>query len=377
MLTSIVLIILGFLAVLGGGEVLVRGAVHLAKMLGVSALLISLTIVALGTSAPEFAITLKSTTQGVPDMAVGNILGSCIFNVLFVLGLCAVIAPLKVRRRMLFFDLPMMIAGAVMLYVFATNDGVISCAEGGIMFGTLAVFLAGRVMLDRFVERRQTARMLQSNKGIAGESVVVYAQGEEAEKDRFTFMRLLTDLAFIAAGLGLLIGGAEALVDGSVSICKMFGVSELLIGLTVLAIGSSLPEIVVSVIATTKGENDVAVGNIVGSNTMNILCVLALTAVFSGTGVPVSADAQAYDLPIVLILSLACVPIFASSLFISRPEGVFFLTAYVAYSVFLYFKTVGSPMLDKIGLGMGIGLAVLLAAAMLIEKWLEWRGKEC
>ncbi|MDO4550993.1 MAG: calcium/sodium antiporter [Planctomycetia bacterium] len=367
LIQSLGLILIGFFAALGGGEILVRGAVHFAKMLRVSALLISLTIVALGTSAPELAITMQSVRGGMYEMALGNILGSCLFNIMFILGICAVIAPLEIRKRMLAFDLPMMVIAALLLYFYATNDGNVSRQEGSIMLFLLAIFLTGRFFFDRFAERRQLARLIQSNKGIAGESVVTY---ENTSGEKFSLKNLLLDIIFIAAGLGLLVLGADWLVKGSVEICKIFGVSELVIGLTVLAIGSSLPEIMVSVMATIKGEKDVAVGNIVGSNTMNILCVLALTVIIMN-GIPVSQNVQMYDLRLVVLISLVCVPIFVSSRFISRGEGVFFLVCYVAYSLFLYYKETQSPYLEQISWILGISLAVLLGMALGVEAWLR------
>ena len=365
------LILAGFLTVLGGGEILVRGAVHLAKMLRVSALLISTTIVALGTAAPELAINIQAVREGLPDIAVGNILGSCIFNVLLILGLCAIIAPLKIRTRMLAFDLPMMVFAAVLLSIFVAYGGGISRQNGMLMFVLLVIFVVGRVVLDRFLERRQAGRMLQSNKGAAGEAVVTY---EHTESENFSFRRLGVDLAFIGGGLILLTFGSQWLVDCSISICQALGISELLIGLTVLAIGSSSPEIVVSIVATLKGEMDVAVGNIVGSNTMNILCVLALTAVYAGF-IPVSPDARTYDLIITLAVTLVCVPIFASSMTISRSEGIFFLAGCLAYCVFLYFKTVESPYLTAVCWTLGIIMAAFFVWALAVEAW-EGRKSE-
>jgi cation:H+ antiporter len=302
----------GVLLLAVGANALVRGAVGIAARFGVPSLVIGLTVVAFGTSSPEVLVSLQASIAGDPEIALGNVVGSNIFNVLFILGLSATITPLVVSERLVRRDVPVMIGVSLLVYLMAMN-GRIGAAEG-------AVLLAGIVLYVAVLVRRV--------KG-AGEVI------EEADVQVAPAARWWVDPAFVVVGLALQVVGARWLVNGAISIATSLGVSELVIGLTIVAAGTSLPEVATSVAASMRGQRDIAVGNVVGSNIFNLLLVLGVAGVVAPSGLEVPAGALSFDLPIMMAVALACLPIFVIGYSIRRWEGVVFLGYYVAYTVFL------------------------------------------
>ena len=309
-LLTLTLFILGLAALLVGAEFLVRGASRLASLFGIPPLIIGLTVVAFGTSSPELAVGILSASQGQADIAVGNVVGSNICNVLLILGLSAAITPLVVSRQLVRLEVPLMIAVSVLTLLLAL-DGRVGRLDGLLLFGGLVVYLVWSIRTGR-------AESTES--------------GETGEKEK---SGALKQLLLVAAGLGMLVLGSKWLVDGAVVLARALGLSELIIGLTVIALGTSLPEVATSVLAALRGERDIAVGNVVGSNLFNILAVLGLTAVVAPGGVPVSAAALSFDLPVMIAVAVACLPVFFTGHLIARWEGILFLAYYVIYTAYL------------------------------------------
>jgi cation:H+ antiporter len=306
----------GLILLTAGAEFLVRGASRLAGIAGISPLVIGLTVVAYGTSAPEMAVSVKSALSGQADIALGNVVGSNIFNVLFILGICALILPLRVAQQLIWLDVPIMI-GASLLVLIMGMDGKISRVDGIILF-------AGAILYTVFAikqGRNETAAVKEE-----------YAE-EFGTKDKPSSWPLQAVL--IIVGLAMLVLGARWLVDGAVEIAKLLGLSELVIGLTIIAAGTSLPEVATSIVATIRGERDIAVGNVIGSNIFNILAVLGLSSMVAPNGINVAPAALTFDTPVMIAVALACAPIFFTGHLIARWEGALFLLYYGAYVAFL------------------------------------------
>jgi cation:H+ antiporter len=311
---SILLFLLGLVFLVVGAESLVKGASRLAGAVGISPLVIGLTVVAFGTSAPEMAVSAMASLDGQPDLAMGNVVGSNIFNVLFILGLSALITPLAVSKQLIRLDVPLMIVASLVMVVFAW--------DGGIQFWEAALLFTGIVTYTIFLireSRRETAEAQHE-----GDEVI-------ATSSRF----YLTNIALIVGGLGLLVFGSQWLVDASILFATYIGVSERVIGLTIVAAGTSLPELATSVMASIRGERDIAVGNVVGSNIFNILAVLGLSGMLTAEGLTVAAGTMALDIPVMLATAIICLPLFFTGFKISRLEGAFFLLSYAAYTTYL------------------------------------------
>ncbi len=311
-------IVVGFVVLIVGGELLVRGAAALAAAMRISPLVIGLTVVAFGTSAPELAVNVRAAFTGQGDLAVGNVVGSSIFNVLVVLGISALVTPLIVSARLVQRDVPMMIAAAAALPLLGW-DGRLGRGDGVILFGTLVLYTAWTVY-----QSRQEPAEIQEEFAVQ--------TGKEMKASR---LKLLADTCRVLIGLALLPIGSEWIVDGSVVLARLWGVSELLIGLTILAAGTSLPEVVVSVIASLRGQRDIAVGNVVGSNLLNVLGVLGLTSLVAPDGIPIAEQAMKLDIPVMIAVCVACLPIFFTGHRIDRWEGAVFLAYYGAYLGYL------------------------------------------
>ncbi|MEZ4380871.1 MAG: calcium/sodium antiporter [Nannocystaceae bacterium] len=357
--TTIILFILGLALLLVGADVMIRGASAIAARLGISPLLVGLTIVSLGTSAPEIAVSVTSAYQGEADMALGNVLGSNIFNILAILGASALVAPLVVQRQLIRFDVPIMILAALATYLMAF-DGTLGRVDGALLLLGLAVY---------------TFLLIRISRRSADAPPPTPAPADEAPS---WSKRLSVQIAMIVAGLGLLVLGSRWLVDGAIVFARMLGVSELVIGLTIIAIGTSLPELATSIIAVAKGERDIAVGNAIGSNILNILLVLGLTSVVSPTGVPVAGEALRFDIPVMLAVCVACLPSFITGSKISRWEGAFFVGYYVAYTVFLVLSSAehsGLELFSRMMLWFVIPLTVAVFLFTLIQELRGSGGK--
>ncbi len=342
-----VVLLAGFVLLIGGAELLVRGAARLATACGISPLVVGLTVVAFGTSSPELAVSVVSAYSGQAGIALGNVVGSNICNVLLILGLSALVAPLVVSRQVVRLEVPIMIGVSLLLVLFALN-GVVGRAEGVLLFASLIAYLIWTVRRSRRELREQG----------------VPAADPEAGGHAGTVVQVLQ----ILAGLVLLGIGSKWLVDGAVSVATFFGVSDLVIGLTVVAVGTSLPELATSVLASLRGQRDIAVGNVVGSNIFNILSVLGLTAIFAPAGVPVPPQALVFDLPVMLAVAVACLPIFLAGYRIARWEGGLFFGYYLAYTFFIVLTALQHPVLDLFSramLGFVIPLTLVTLAVSL------------
>jgi len=340
---------LGFLIV--GAELLVRGAARLAALAGVTPLAIGLTVVAYGTSAPELAVSLRSNFTEQSGISIGNIVGSNICNVLFVLGIAAAISPLIVRQQLVRLDVPIMIGVSVLMFVFGL-DGRISTVDS-------AILLVGAVVYTWFL-LRLSRRTTDPNDPEAAE----YELPERATPGEWA-----RNLSLIGGGAVLLVIGSRWLVDGATTIASLLGMSDLAIGLTIVALGTSLPEGATSIVASIRGERDIAVGNAIGSNIFNILAVLGIAGVLSPGGIDVSPAALNLDMPIMIAVAVACLPIFVTGNVINRWEGVLFFGYYVAYVAYLFLKSTeheSLPMYNTVMLGFVIPItAVTLAIVML------------
>lgn len=302
-----------------GAEVLVRGAVGLAAAARISPLVVGLTVVAFGTSAPELVVSLRSALTGQSEIAVGNVVGSNIFNVLVILGLSALIVPLRVDRQLVRLDVPLMIAVSLAVY-WMCLDGRIDRLEGILLVAVLVGY---------------TVWLVRKSRGENSREVLGEYEAEFSEREPATPGRTLLHLVMTVAGLGMLVLGADLFVDAAVSIARAWGLSELVIGLTLVAAGTSLPEVATSVVAALKGERDIAVGNVVGSNLFNLMCVLGFTGLLAPGGIPISTEAITQDLPVMVLVALACLPVFVIGQAIERWEGAVLLAFYVLYTAAL------------------------------------------
>lgn len=348
----------GLTALFFGGEILLRGAVCLAALMQISPLVIGLTVVALGTSAPELAVSVQAALDGQADIAVGNVVGSNIFNILFILGVSAMVAPLTVAPQLLRLDVPVMIVTAGAVFVLG-QDGNVSQIDGIGLFLTM-LFYTGWIIRKSRKEEKAAAAALDP------------ALVEEVKADAKTGP-LGIAIAFlqIAGGIALLTIGAGYMVEGSVTIAKLWGISELVIGLTIIAAGTSLPEVAASVMATIRGHRDIAVGNVVGSNILNVLCVLGVTSAVAPKGVNVSTTALTFDIPVMIGISIAAFPIFMTGRTIARWEGALFFAYYLAYVAYLVLEATQSPYSGTFNQVMISGV---LPATVLLLLLLLFRG---
>lgn len=319
-LHPVLLFLGGLVIVVLGAEMLLRGATRIASMLGVSPIIIGLTVVSVGTSAPELAVGLTAAHEGRGPLAVGNIAGTNIVNILLILGLSAAIRPLPTRSLSVRLDVPVMIATAGVLFIMAL-DGVLDRTEGlGLLLAAI-VYTVALVMLSR---QEDSSTRLEFRDALAGQAPPSrHITGGGA---------WVWNAVLLVAGMALAVLGAELLVAGAVELAKAYGVSDAFIGLTIVAIGTSAPELVTTLISTARNDRDVAIGNLIGSSIYNVLVILGLTMLAApASGVDVSAEVLWIDLPLAALVAIVCLPVFRSDRMVSRREGVGFVLAYVAY----------------------------------------------
>jgi len=338
-LTHIVLFVAGLVGLIYGARYLINGASRLATSFGIPPLVVGLTIVAFGTSAPELAAALQASFTGRPALALGNVIGSNIFNVLFVLGAAAIIAPIAVHSQVVKRDVPIMIGISLLMWVLAL-DNMFGRFDGILFVSLLFAYL---VYVFRTTEEKDV--LLPEGAEIPSDSSSDSSSRDDAKADRTSSTRM-KNAGLVIVGLAMLTVGSRWLVDSSVEFARALGVSELIIGLTVIAIGTSLPEIATSVLASMRGKGDIAVGNVVGSNLFNILSVIGATATVSPHGIAVPNEALSFDLPIMIGVIVMTLPIFYTGLRISRLEGSLFLGYYVLYTVGLFLIARKSDDLD-------------------------------
>jgi cation:H+ antiporter len=317
-----------------GAEALVRGASRLAALLGLTPLVIGLTVVAFGTSSPELAVSIKAALSGQANIALGNVVGSNIFNVLFILGLSALVSRLVVSQQLVRLDVPLMISVSVVVLIFAW-DQKLARVEGLLLFSGLVLYILFLIRQGR-KESEEVKEEYAREFGVAGDPPV----------------GRLKNFGLVLGGLAMLALGSRWLVDSAVSVAQSLGVSELVIALTIVAAGTSLPEVVTSIIAAIRGEGDIAVGNIVGSNLFNMMGVLGLAVVVAPAGIEVSAAVLRFDLPIMVAVAFACLPVFFTEGMISRLEGAVLFGYYLAYTSYLILAATHYDVSPGIGAAM-------------------------
>ena len=315
-MSSALLIVGGLAALTIGAELLVRGGTGLASWLGIRPMVIGLTVVSIGTSVPELAIGIDAAVGGNTGLAVGNIVGTNLVNILFILGLSALLVPVAFQRSTLKFDLPAMTAAAVVLYLLAL-DGTLSLADGLLLLAGGVVYTLALLRISR----RDTAEVTVDKAGAAGLM-------QDSHRPSHDTVRLLV-------GTLVIVLGAELLVNGAVSTAESLGVSEAVIGLTVVAIGTSAPELVTTLLSTMRGDRDIAIGNLLGSSIYNIAVVLGLTVIVAPNGVPVPDEVLSADLVLLVVVALASVPVFVFGARIARAEGALFVATYIGYLAWL------------------------------------------
>ena len=309
--SSVALILAGLAALIVGAEVLVRSGTGLAVGLGVSPMVIGLTVVSIGTSLPELAIGIDAARTGSPGLAVGNIVGTNLVNLLLILGLSALIAPIVLARRTLRFDVPCAAVAASLLYLLA-RDGELSTVEGAVLLAGGAAYTWG---------------VLRSSKGEAPDVAADYAESVSTR----TGGRTATLVLGLVVSIGVIVVGAELLVEGAVDGARALGVSDAVIGLTVVAVGTSAPELVTTLVSTVRGERDIAIGNLLGSSIYNIAFVLAVTVMVAPGNLVVPDEVLAGDLVLMVVVALASVPVLASGARVTRLEGALFVATYLGY----------------------------------------------
>jgi len=345
----------GLLALIAGANLLVRGASKLALSFGISPLVVGLTVVAFGTSAPEVAVSVGAALDGKTDIAIGNVVGSNIFNVLFILGVSALITPLVVNIQLIRQEVPIMI-GASLLLLALSLDGKLSFFDGAFLFVLLVAYTAFLV-----VQSRKETKAAQDE----------YARENQSAAAGAWDSKLPAQIGLIVAGLACLVFGSEWLVNASIAFAKAIGVSDLVIGLTIVAAGTSMPEVATSITAAIKGERDIAVGNVVGSNTFNILGCLGLSGMVAGDlGLVMAPSLLAFDIWVMLAVALACVPVFLTGREIARWEGAVFVLYYVAYVAYLILAAQQHDALRSYTLAMTgfvLPLTVITLVAVLLR----------
>jgi cation:H+ antiporter len=351
--STIVFLILGLGLLVGGAEYLVRGAARLALTFGISSLVVGLTVVAFGTSSPELAVSVMSAFKGQADLAMGNVVGSNIFNVLLILGLSAVIIPLVVAQQLVRFDVPVMIGVSILLFGLGM-DGNIGRLDGVLLFSGVVGYTVFLI--------RQSRR--EANAEVKAEYESEF--GGEAQSSGW-----LKNVGLMVVGLAGLMLGSHWLVESSVTIARAVGVSELVIGLTIVAAGTSMPEVATSVVAALRGERDIAVGNVVGSNIFNILCVLGLGSLVAPAGIDVSNAALRFDIPVMIGVAVACLPVFFAGYRITRWNGAAFLAFYTAYLIYLIFT---ATQHEALGTYQAALLYFVLPITVMTLVVLTWRG---
>jgi cation:H+ antiporter len=352
------LFIIGLVFLVVGAELLVRGAGKLAIRFGVAPLVVGLTVVAFGTSSPEMAVSVGSARDGNVDIAVGNVVGSNIFNVLFILGACALIAPLLINRQIIRKEVPIMIATSLLLIALGA-DGKIQRYDGVILFALVIVYT---VLLIR-QSRKETK---SGEADLEAEGISLTSTWDQ---------KLPVQIGLIVAGLVLLVVGADWLVDSAIEFAESLGVSQLVIGLTIVAAGTSMPEVATSILATIRGERDIAVGNVIGSNIFNILTVVGLSAIVAPDPLIVNEAVRNFDFWVMLAVAVACLPIFFTGSTIARWEGIVFLLYYVAYTAYLILDSQDHDALDTFSNVMLLFVVPITVITIGIVAVREWKAR--
>jgi len=345
MALSLLVVVAGLVLLTLGANRLVVGAASVGQRLGLSSIVIGLTVLATGTSAPEIAVSVQASLSGSGDVALGNVIGSNIFNVLMVLGLSALAGALLVQRQLVRLDLPVMLVVAVLPLLLGL-DGRLSRAEGAMLLALLMVYLG-----------------------------VLFWSTRKDSPDEPAAEALSWSRSLVYLGLGFLglVWGSDLLVGGASEIARGFGVSELVIGLTLVAAGTSLPELATSIVAARQGQRDMAVGNVVGSNIFNVLAVLGSAAVVRD--IPVARGVITFDLPVMIAVCFVCVPVFWTGGRIARTEGFVLVGYYVLYLTYLLLNATSHDLEDDFRFAM-VAFVIPLTVVASTIAWFTTRGRD-
>lgn len=347
-LINVIELLSGLVLLIIGAELMVRAAVRLAERLHVRPLIIGLTIVALGSSAPQMTVSLQAALTDNPDIAVGSVVGSGIFNILVTLGLSALIIPLRVSRQLVRLDIPLMIGASLLVFILAWNKDL-GRFDGVLLLGALALYLGLLFRQSRHSTRPHTERPTETQQS------------------------WLISVLMILAGLAMLVFAGRLLLGAAVVVATDLGLSERVIGLTVVAVGTSLPELATSLIAALRGQRDIAVGNVIGANLFNLLGVLGLTALLAPTPLSVSPNALDFDLPVMLGVAALCLPVFYSGYRVTRAEGLLLLGLYLVYGLHVVSFTTGMPLAGKLERLMLFYVLPALLTFLLFTSIRAWR----
>lgn len=316
---TVLILFLGLTGLVAGAELLVRGASRLGLAIGISPLVVGLTIVAFGTSSPEMAVSVRAALTGHPDLVIGTNVGSTIFNILFILGICALVAPLVISQQLIWYEIPIVI-GAHLLLLAMSFDGNLSRSNALILFLGIVAYTIIAIVKGR-----------RENKTIRDEYQAAFPVGKKG----LNALIIGKQCGLIVVGLIFCVLGAGWLVDSAVILARALGVGELVIGMTIVAAGTSLPEVATSVVATIRGQKDIAVGNVVGSCIFNILGIVGVAGLIAPDGIAVAPSVLGFNLPVAIAACVACLPVFFTGHKISRWEGALFLGYFAAYTTYL------------------------------------------
>ena len=337
----------GLALLVAGAELLVRCAVRMAANLKVRPLLIGLTLVAVGSSAPQLTVSLQAALNDTADIAVGSVIGSNIFNILVTLGLSALIIPLRVSRQLVRLDIPLMILASGLVFALALNKQL-DRLDGVVLLGGLLVYLALLLRQSRH-------------------------SGHHHPRHDLPRTSWLHNLVLMLAALLLLGLAGHLLLGAAVTLATELGLSERIIGLTIIAVSTSLPQLATSLIAAFRGQREIAVGNVIGSNVFNLLGVLGLTALVAPAPLSVSPNALAFDLPVMLGVAALCLPVFYTVYRVTRGEGLLFLGLYLAYGLHVVSFTTGMPLAGKLEHLMLFFVLPALLLFLLLSTLRAWR----
>lgn len=322
---NILLLIVGMVLLVKGADFFVGGASDIAKKLGIPSLIIGLTLVSIGTSLPEASVSINAAITNSSDLSFGNVIGSNIFNSLFIIGICSIIIPTVVSKDLIKFDIPILILvmAILSLFAYAITPYVIDRWEAAIMFVLFCLYIT-LVVFRALKQRKNDLKLVEEDK-----------QTEDKQQPtRKTWLSIL----FTILGLAGVVGGGTLTVNAAKELAALFGMSELLIGLTIVAVGTSLPELVTSFVASKKGENDIAVGNVIGSNIFNIIFILG----FSGMISPLSLTSNSWFDVIVMVIAIFMIFIFALKKGkVNRIEGAIMMVLYIAYLTYIALRDTG------------------------------------
>ena len=358
---TLVWLIVGVILLVFGAEWLVKGASSIATKLGVAPIVVGLTVVAFGTSAPELAVSVSGAISGNADVALGNVVGSNTFNILMILGLSAAVSGLSINQRLLRFDIPVLVLITVVVYLLALN-GSIGRLEGVVLFVGVIVYIGWLLRGATKTESSEVQTEYQS-------------AVDEVEGRTFS-MSLTFQIGLVVVGLSLLVVGSQLLVNSATEIASALGVSDLVIGLTVVAAGTSLPELATSVMAAIRGQRDIAVGNAVGSNIFNLLSVLGASAAISSNGISVNDEVIRLDYPVMLAATVLLLPICWNGFMVKRWEGAVLVAFYVAYVAYLVMEAGDSsaPELYQTAMMIIVPLVMIVYGAAGFQGWREHRA---